>query len=161
MKSLHQHITEKLMINKNYKISTEDLVEQAINNNVETVENDIIKFSNIKSFLSCLDELDIAYTTDENKKYDSGDILWIEFKHEFKYSSLPTSSTLTCKYARISNPYKPYYDIDGIIIRFGAVSKSTWTVMQGVLAGGSTGIKKYAAEQLKNSLITLVDSKNN
>ena len=158
MKSLHQHITEKLMINKNYKISTEDLVEQAINNNVEILENDIIVFSDIKSFLSCLDELGIEYTTDENKKYDSGDILWIEFKHEFKYSSLPTSATLICKYARI---IKPYYDIDGIIIRFGTISKSTWAIMQGLLAGGHICIKKYAAEQLKNSLITLVDSKNN
>ena len=158
MKSLQQHIEEKLVVNKNYKISTSDLVDKTINNNVEMLENDIVVFPDIKSFLSCLDELGIEYTTDENKKYDSGDILWIEFKHEFKYSSLPSSSILICKYARIS---KPYHDIDGIIIRFGAVSKSTWTVMQGVQRGGYIGIKKYAAEQLKNSLITLVDSKNN
>ena len=158
MKSLHQHIEERLIINKNYKATTEDLVEQAIDNNVETVENDIIMFPDVKSFLSCLDELDIEYTTDENKKYDNGDILWIEFKHEFKYSSLPTSATLMCKYARIS---KPYYDIDGIIIRFGTISKSTWAIMQGLLAGGHICIKKYAAEQLKNLLIALVDNKNN
>ncbi len=158
MKSLHQHIEERLIINKNYKISTEDLVEQAINNNTEIVKNNCILFPYEESFLKCLDELGIKYTTDENKKYDNTDTLWVEFKNEFKYSSHSNDTTLICKYARMG---KSYTKNRGIVIRLGSVNKSTWLIIQGERAEGYIGMNNHTAEELKNSLITLVDGKNN
>ena len=138
----------KFKINRNTAPNEDDIIDMMIQNNTEIVKNDSIAFPDVESFLNCLDELGIKYETDKNKKYDSGDILWIKFENEFKYSPLPTCSTIICKYARIS---KPFYEIDGIIIRFGGVSKSTWTVMQGVQTGGYIAIKNYAVEQLKKA----------
>ena len=143
MKTLQQHIQEKLIINKDTKLPKPDeLVDWAIENNTEIIQTshkygDVRAFKSTENFLNCLDDLGIEYEEVKNKKYSMTDFKWYELKHPV-YSPL---HKISLKFIRIG---KPVQNNNSIIIRIGnavgAMFSTTWLLLQSIFGGGSNTV---------------------
>lgn len=126
MKSLSQHIHEKLRIGKDYKPDIESMVNDAVNNHIIKVPDkfnvttstfrtdwkEIYQFYSADDFIAVFDELDIPYDIEENKNVPSftgnGNQRWIilELNDTYKFHGW--------KYVKYDRIFIKNYHIDGV-----------------------------------------------